>query len=1316
MQNKPKSINSFIKMNKNLDNLSRPKDSYYNAKNFVNIDKEGLLFNLTNERGTINKGSFVSSVRPTDNYKIIGHTILNDQIIVFGVSTDNLHSEIGVFDKDDNYTTILNNDELNFKIEHQIDAEARIFFNGNRVVYFTDNYNPIRVINLDNPPTTNIDENSSSYPNRKLPYVTYVETLNSGTLKTGCYSFTIRYLDSNLNTTPFGLVSNPIPVVDDTRDIVTLRNTYDGAPIDTDVNKSLKLQLNNIDTNFQYIEIAVIYYEGDTRQRIIRSAGFLEVTGETMNFIYDLSLSDDRNIQIDIEEISQEPIFYNKAKCVSQKDGILIYSNLSSNTELDDFQKIANKINVQYQIEEVLFNESISGGTYGKSDNTQSAFLDYKNEELTFNKKGYMRDEVYSLGIQFVYKNGSKSLIYHIPGTDKNTLGNNSNATIINSSESVNNTGNRTGQLGTYISTLTYPSGANYPGTSTDYDISAGYQDNYIRHHKMPSLAQEPHFRQSGGKEYIRILGLNFSNIIIPVDIQEKLQGYIIHRELRDIISKKSIICQGISRPMVEFNGVNSSGADDDIPHISPPHFFGNTSLNAGTRVAFHSGDSPFRLNDLFAFYSPNTIISKIDLSSASKIKPLLGIQGVITMTALNQNDYSTPRSGKMHLFCNYNNYTLISGISEKNIDVKSYETHNNDSWNAKTLSSAYSSYDGKRLYNYDNEGYVLIKTSENDLLNPGTTGGIPGIPDVTWHFVSNGDSDTLDTLSANGNTSTNYLYNLLSVNNSQYGNVYNAQYTPIYFQSIPTANSVTNVYGGDTYITKFAFKNSSRVKWDTRYGASTWVTGTPLRGSLIGTEMRSLSYFFVESEINTEYRHTVNTPVDYYPKNTIVSDTSSAAGTQGVLDKDPMFGDASSYNDLYSKSNDIVLYFPKPLGFQSVGGFPNRSIFSEQSIEGEQTDSYKIFKPNNYFDIPKNTGEIWNTFIHNNKFYLHTPGSLWQAPFNDRTLISNDTNTESFVTGNSGVFSGPAMQIYTLNEGYAGTQSQWCNINTPYGYIFIDNNQRKIFLLSDGLKEISFEGMSSWFFQNLNINNLADNPANPNSNGFLGVYDNLHKRIIITKKDGIRSFTISYSFITNGWSSFHDYLPNYYVQKSDNFYSVINDDSNESGKLWEHNKGDFGMFYNRIPSVSEIEFTINEANNVEKVFDNLEVYCDIYDENLGRYVYRNFFNTIQIYNNYQNTDQVNLILSNPQGINDNVKLKKNHYQLSIPRDQVIDADSHIFDFANLTTSLSNDDPLRKFRPRIKGKWINIKLRYLNTESYRITLRQVLTYFRQVHR
>lgn len=1323
MQNKPKSLNSFIKgMNKNLDNLSRPKDSYYEARNFVNIDKEGLLFNLTNERGTINKETFTSTVRPLDVYRIIGHTILNDQTIVFGVSMDNLHSEIGVFDKDDNYTTILNNDELNFRIEHQIDAEARIFFNGSRVVYFTDFYNPIRVIDLDNPPVSNIDENTSSYPNRTLPIVNYIETLNSGTLKTGCYFFTARYLDSNLNTTPFGLISNSIPVVDDTRDITTLRNTYDGAPIDTNVNKSLKLQLTNVDTNFQYIEIVVIYFEGATRQRVIRSAGFLEVTGSSMDFTYDISLSDDRNIQIDIEEISQEPIYYNKVKCVTQKDGILVYSNLSSDTELDEFQEIANRVTVQYQIEEILFNESITitpppsptSSTYAKSDTAQSAFLDYKNEELTFNMKGYMREEVYSLGIQFVYKNGAKSLVYHIPGTNKTTLGNNSTATIVNSTELNNNIGNRTGQLGTYISTLTYPSGQNYPGVSGDYDTAAGYQDNYIRHHKMPSLSQEPHFRQSGGKEYLRILGLKFSNINIPLSIQEKLQGYIIHRELRNTNSKKSILCQGICHPMLEFiNNSPATGADVDIPYITPNYFFGNTYIDAGTRVSFHSDDKPSRLNDMFAFYSPDTIISQVNLDSVNKIKPVLSINGTVELVVGVRHNYSGPKNGLLHLFCNYNNYSILGGISEKTTEIKSYETNNNDSGLAKILDASYGAYSGKKIYNYDNQGYTLLKITETDLLNPGTTGGVT---DVSWDFISDGTSADLDIISAGGNPSINYLYNLLIINNSQYSNIYNAQYTPIYFQTNVSNTSVENIYGGDIYISKFAFKNCGRVKWDHRPGATTWITATPLanRGTLVGTEMRGLSYFFVESEINAEYRHTVNTPIDYYPKSTTISDLSTVPGTQGILDKDPSFGEVRSYNDLYSKSNDVVLYFPKPLAFQSVGSYPNRSIFSEQSIEGEQSDSYKVFKANNYFDIPKNTGEIWNTFVHNNKFYIHTPGSLWQAPFNDRTLISNQNNSESFMTGTSGVFASPAIQIFTLDEGYAGTQSQWCNINTPYGYIFIDNNQRKIFLLGESLKEISFEGMGSWFFENLSITSLADNPANPSSNGFLGVYDNLHKRILITKKDGVNSFTISYSFINNNWVAYHDYLPNYYIQKSDSFYSIINENNSEAGKLWEHNKGNFGIFYGRSPVASEIEFTVNDINT--NSYDNFELYSSTYDEINDVYIHRKTFDTLQVYNEYQNSGQVSLILNTPQGANDNVKLKNNHYQIAIPRDQVLNANSDIFSAANLTSSLAANDPLRKFRPRFKSKWINVKLRFLNTNNYRITLRQVLTYFRQVFR
>lgn len=142
----------------------------------------------------------------------------------------------------------------------------------------------------------------------------------------------------------------------------------------------------------------------------------------------------------------------------------------------------------------------------------------------------------------------------------------------------------------------------------------------------------------------------------------------------------------------------------------------------------------------------------------------------------------------------------------------------------------------------------------------------------------------------------------------------------------------------------------------------------------------------------------------------------------------------------------------------------------------------------------------------------------------------------------------------------------------------------------------------------------IPRNNANPNGLGWHSTYDPKHHRVIFTKRDylplfptgegvgefdGVRtspaaanhtiggyvyntdtgefeeyqahafvpldfsdpllfenkSFTISYSFITNSWTSFHSYIPYLYATDLNTYYSVIDN-------LWEHNTNNMNEYY----------------------------------------------------------------------------------------------------------------------------------------------------------
>ena len=94
------------------------------------------------------------------------------------------------------------------------------------------------------------------------------------------------------------------------------------------------------------------------------------------------------------------------------------------------------------------------------------AFNDYKSEFLTFYQKGYMRNEVYALGIMATFNDAASTFNYAIPGNHKS-------ATTTTGAIPTNPgvwTDASTGILGTYVSQQDNPTNQHYPANAEGDD------------------------------------------------------------------------------------------------------------------------------------------------------------------------------------------------------------------------------------------------------------------------------------------------------------------------------------------------------------------------------------------------------------------------------------------------------------------------------------------------------------------------------------------------------------------------------------------------------------------------------------------------------------------------------------------------------------------------------------------------------------------------------------------------------------------------------------------------------------------------------
>lgn len=293
-----------------------------------------------------------------------------------------------------------------------------------------------------------------------------------------------------------------------------------------------------------------------------------------------------------------------------------------------------------------------------------------------------------------------------------------------------------------------------------------------------------------------------------------------------------------------------------------------------------------------------------------------------------------------------------------------------------------------------------------------------------------------------------------------------------------------------------------------------------------------------------------------------------------------------------YNLNAKVREHYALPLSYDycssCVESYPHRIYYSNQSFQEELTDNYVNFLPNNYRDIEGETGEITNIFRLNNNLFVHTKEALWQLPRNYQERVTDQI--VSFI-GTGSYFEIPPQKLVDDETGLsAGTTHKWASIKTPVGYFFISANQGKIYQLGGegGLKPISNIGMSKWF--NENITNIDNNPSNPNSTGYVSVYDSHNERVIFTKLDKVKSWTISFSLLSNKWVSFHSYKPNIYLQSPNKFYSWKNINRKQENKIWEHNiKGSYQTFYKELkPHI--IEYISVNSPVVTKVWDYFQI------------------------------------------------------------------------------------------------------------------------------
>ena len=344
-----------------------------------------------------------SSNFPTD---IIGWAAIRDDLYLFATDNESFNpggvfpdiptnpSSYGyiykvVFNLTSNVTEsielIYSHSQLNFSKLHPIEALGRYETNDVQRLYWTDNYNTVRTINVKY-------DNLNSLTPEDLdinPIVSFTKPLitgvtDGGDLPSGMYQYAYRLRNEQGAETRFSTLTGLVHVVqaaegenywtysEDPESITE----YVGNDPEISCAKTVNIQINNIDTSYDIIEIAAIYRttkEGASKSYIFSSR---KISSSSMLFRHSSSL----NIigLISLAELTSFSANIKRAKTIASKDNRLFIGNIISPTEEIKFNARAYRYKRQ--------DESWTGGDISPTetycDDTFDPY-DYDPEDYT---------------------------------------------------------------------------------------------------------------------------------------------------------------------------------------------------------------------------------------------------------------------------------------------------------------------------------------------------------------------------------------------------------------------------------------------------------------------------------------------------------------------------------------------------------------------------------------------------------------------------------------------------------------------------------------------------------------------------------------------------------------------------------------------------------------------------------------------------------------------------------------------------------------------------------------------------------------------
>lgn len=1209
-------------------------------------------------------------------------------------------------------------------------------------IYWTDNFNKLRSINVADPNALALDVsvlNIIPAVDFDIPILTDIRNISGNKVKTGVYQCAYRLKNTGGAVTNYSELSNIVNVVG-SDEATTLFKNYIGSVVGYVTEKNITWTISNIDRDFDRIEIAIIYRVNKNDPATVIGISDSPLASDTFVVSYN-GLEDNTIITLD-EFLSLSGVFTH-CKTIGTKDNRLFVGNIRNQFSDIDFDARAYRWHANNALD---LTENGVVNNYVLTPTTASNYIgkivndsDAINVDQSINKYKADGSTLGGEGINVSYEfmtiasaadinvAGDFNIPNDTPAPWRSCNPNFMTSSIDLGVKSVTNLNATVSQLHpTAYSFGKIKAGLKFPTVST---LLKGYQRNetyrfgiqffdksknplfvkWIGDIKMPDFwdtnsnaifedGTQAKYWDVSSNSYINVNdfrltftgsnnpGYSYSSSFPGSEAFVQSLGIKFTIKNLETISKQ---IDGYSIVRVERTESNKSIVNQG--YITPVEKVNTTDFYM-TALVNDVGNTNWGLNEGFdSSASQNGFYTTPYILDGALTSPAAGMNLTVSSLLINVNSIPTVQYGSgpyidpYGILKYYNMYPSPTGENVFNLEQSDYIGYAGNITDTST---------GGNVYNYDS-GTNPAHTTSVQIGNPSyyirANAGTLGIG-FGWGYITTGSFP-------NGK----YLATISRTLPAQYGgNKYSERADNTYiqcshFRPIRTTSIAINdqfdIFGGDTLVNM----------WDSCRAAKNW--GSTGRGQ----EAHRYSTTFmlpIECPVNVDLRQGA-----YMNK-----DINASFDGVGIEMRE-----SYEYNGVYSAENNVKSYYPMPDPFVLNEEFDNRIYASEIKINGEFVDSWGVFKVNNYWDVEGTYGPINAMCILRDKMYFWQNRSFGLMQINPRAVITdinNATNSQLQIgTGN-------ILQRHDYISTEVGLQHQWGLTKSSYKLFWADVKLKKMFSYGDGQAlspDSDIKGLFSFLKNNLvnNINkidkpvyegNLCDDKpliVPTGINGIRAVYDFKYNQAIFTFSDGqsigdcqtkTRWFTIAYDENLGVFTSFYDYTPKIYFTDG---YKIFSTDRQNLSNIYMHDEGVYCKFYEFV-YWSKVKMIVNDHFQYTKVFDNIMYDSQTVDTATGINYNDDTLSTIRVYNDYQNTDFQSLI------VNNNIKRKERTWQLAIPRNRVLYSTS---DSPDIFTDLSPTDKING--ERMRDKYITIDLIYKNSTNRNIAINNLRTIYRQ---